>query len=402
MNTYQYNALFTGQGSQYVGMLDEFSSEPLADGIFADASEILGYDLLKTAEDEEKIYKTQYSQPLNYVYEYLQYVLYKNATGREPENMIGHSMGEFAALACSGVVDFETGLRLIIKRGELMSQAAPDFLMISVIGTEVAEVEQIIAHYTEKKNKEVYISNFNGKGQTIVTISKDDLEAFETAAKDINDKVRVISLKLLYPFHTRYMKPFADELAKVMNGMDFHEPRVNLILNATGKMFRGGKSENLKKYMAEQMYMPVRFTECMRQAYLTGVNNWVEFGPKTVLAKIVSREFSGANTLLAAKFNLHEMQEKNEAIEAEKKEHVDDIGLYLKILTSRPNLPQCTETSKITEKYRLLRKIYLSQEKESLQIGEVTHNEATRKIFLEAMQLKGYSKQECEKLIFTA
>lgn len=400
MNINQYNALFTGQGAQYAGMFDEFSNEPMALEIFADASNILSYDLLETSRDEEKIYLTQYSQPLNFVYEYLQFILYQQNTSRKPKNMIGHSMGEFAALACAGVVDFETGLRLIKKRGELMAQVAPDYLMVSVIGIEYAEVEQLLTHYTEKEHKESYISNCNGKEQTIVTIPKDGLKAFETTAKEVNEKVRIMALKLPYPFHTRYMKPFADKLVKVLEDVDFHEPKVDIILNVTGKPFQARNSEILKKYMAEQMYMPVQFTKCMRQAYLTGVNNWVEFGPKPLLSKMVAREFDGANTLLAVKHNLQRMKESSETTEEGKEDSLfNAIGLYLKLLTSRRNLPHCTETSKITAKYRLLRKLYLSLEKEGTHIDEAAQGVFARLTFLEAMQLKGYSKQECEDML---
>lgn len=112
-NINKWNALFTGQGAQFSEMFSPFLSNNDSKQILRKSSDILGYDVLKIVADKQKINQTQYTQPLNYIYQYMVYKRYLENVSIAPDTMIGHSMGEFIALTCSGAIRFTDGLKLI-------------------------------------------------------------------------------------------------------------------------------------------------------------------------------------------------------------------------------------------------------------------------------------------------
>lgn len=391
-----YNALFTGQGAQYVGMLDEFIESQTE--ILNKANEILGYDLVEISRDENKIYQTKFTQPFNFIYEYLKYKTFSNEYSWTPQYMIGHSMGEFVALTCANVLKFEDGLRLISKRAELMSQVESGYRMVSVIGIDIQDIEKLCNSYEDKYGKKVLISNCNGSLQTIVSIEDAEIERFKTFSIEKYSIVMIKELKVLYPFHTRYMKPFADEFKETVEKTEFLKPQVGLILNANGRCFESEDLLVLKKYMVEQMYMPVRFTECMKQGFFTGVNTWIEFGPKPVLAKMLKREY---NTLDVFHVNelLGESSEWEESTSARvSKDEIEDVlGKYLYVLSSSETKSENADYSSISGKYRLLKKLHSSFENKVSSEDYEYQIAYAKTLFEDAMSMKGYTKDEfCE------
>ncbi|PYG88036.1 polyketide biosynthesis malonyl-CoA-[acyl-carrier-protein] transacylase [Ruminiclostridium sufflavum DSM 19573] len=391
-----YNALFTGQGSQFADMFDPFIDMGQSREILERASEVLGYDILKVSHDEEKIFKTHYSQPLNYVYEYMLFQMLKEETSYKPNVVVGHSMGEFAALACMGAVDFDTGLNLIKLRGELMTHVNAEFLMVSVIGISSVEVEMLVESYNAAKERDVNISNYNGSSQTIVTIQKDDFENFENYVTMLYDNAIVKKLKLPYPFHTKHMKKYSVKLAEYMDKLVLHKMVVPMISNVTG---RPCKDIYLKKYLVEQMYMPIHFSDCMNYAYLTGVNNWVEFGPGSVLGKIVKREYPDAQVFSANKeVGRADSDFKNKKVEKETDSLKKQIEHYLYYITTYADKEGCTEYQDITKNYNLLRKLYLSQDIASAGKKDAKQEEYVRRLFMDTMKLKGYKVQTLDSM----
>ena len=388
-----YNALFTGQGAQYVGMLDEFIESQAE--ILNKINEILGYDLVEISHDENKIYQTKFTQPINFVYEYLKYKTFSNKYSWTAQYMIGHSMGEFVALTCANVLKFEDGLRLISKRAELMSRVESGYRMVSVIGIDIQDVEKLCNSYEDKYGKKVLISNCNGSLQTIVSIEDAEIERFKTFSIEKYSTVAIKELKVLYPFHTRYMKPFADEFKEIVEKTEFLKPKVGLILNANGRCFESEDLLVLKKYMVEQMYMPVRFTECMKQGFFTGVNTWIEFGPKPVLARMLKREY---NSLYV--FHVNELLGESSEWEESTRTRVgedeikDVLGKYLYVLASSETKSENADYSSISGKYRLLKKLHSSFENKVSSEDYEYQTTYAKTLFEDAMSMKGYNKEE--------
>ncbi len=401
-------ALFTGQGAQYVNMLDEFVEKDM--DTLKRASDVLGYDILEMSRDKDKIFKTEYSQPLNFVYEYLKF---KEFSKYNATIMIGHSMGEFVALTCAGVLDFAAGLKLIMMRAKCMSKVKAGYRMFSVMGITNKEVEKLCnCNYSNiqresdsyndnriqirsNSSTEILVSNYNGKKQTIVTVQKDQIDSFKELFKKEYPKVLIKDLKLDYPFHTIHMKNCADEFKKIIDKTEFVKSDIKIILNATGRMFDLNRPTLLKKYLVEQMYRPVRFTDCLKEGFLSGEKIWIEFGPKPVLSKMAMREYKDVKAFsvsqIGAKTNIKDVtftpkiQEKD--IIAKLKEY-----LYILSTTETKNVDEL-ECKEISKKYRLLSKMYSSyakqdtNEKNEDEDYQYQYNYA-KKIFEEAMLLK--------------
>lgn len=379
-----WNALFTGQGSNRVDMFDLFLDNQEWVEHIEQASSILNYDLMEVMHDEDKISETSYAQPLNFVYEYMLYQQYMEQVKEKPQVMVGHSMGEFVALACSGTVDFEQGVRIVDCRGRLMSQVDPSYTMVALMGVDAQEVEFIMERYNAGKKENAAISNYNGSLQTIITVKQEALESFRNFVQNENKQVIAKVIGVQYPFHTTHMKKFALQFREYLNGISFQKMQVPIVSNVNGKILT---DHNIKRYLFEQMYMPVRFTECIHYANLLATDYWVEFGPKPVLGKIVGREYPDqitylASNLLLGKMDAMENEENSVSISMREK-----IAYYLKCITTLPSKGENINYQQITKNYEILKKVYLATNNGNLG----TQQSYIEQVFIETMNLKGYN-----------
>ena len=208
--------LFPGQGSQAVGMgaelFDKYADEvKQADGI-------LGYSLraLCTEDPDEKLNLTQYTQPALFIVEALTYLDRIGSGEQKPNYVAGHSLGEYAALFAAGAFDFETGIRLVQKRGELMGQAKGGG-MAAVIGMDADTIKEVLAGAGVET---IDVANYNSPGQIILSGPVKDLD---DVADELEEKGarRVIVLKVSAAFHSRYMEPAQKEFASYLETVSF-------------------------------------------------------------------------------------------------------------------------------------------------------------------------------------
>jgi malonyl CoA-acyl carrier protein transacylase len=279
--------VFPGQGSQKRGMgqglFDEVSEYAAVE---KDVDAILGYSLRKLClEDaDNRLKETQFTQPCLYVVNALHY--YKAASqGARPAYLAGHSLGEYNALLAAGVFDFLTGLRLVQKRGDLMSRAKNGG-MAAVIGLGARLVAEVIE---ENGLASIDIANFNSPSQTVVSGPIEDIRRagpfFEKAGARI-----YMPLQVSAAFHSRYMADAAKAFADFLAPMSFAAPKTPVIANVTALLYPTANApESVKSLLVNQMAHSVQWTQSIRFLISQGVTQFSEMGPGNVLTRSVQQ-----------------------------------------------------------------------------------------------------------------
>uniref|UniRef100_A0A2Z2H198 [acyl-carrier-protein] S-malonyltransferase n=1 Tax=Herpetosiphon sp. B060 TaxID=2002978 RepID=A0A2Z2H198_9CHLR len=272
--------IFPGQGSQKQGMGEDlFEAFPeLTD----QASQILGYSIreLCLRDPQRQLAQTQYTQPALYVICVLSY-LAEVSRGIRPDFVAGHSVGEYSALFAADVFDFETGLRLVQKRGELMAKAQNGG-MAAVGGLSEAQIRSIL---NQHQLYSLDIANLNAPTQVVLSGPNDDIIAaqavFEAAQAQLYIKLNVSGA-----FHSRYMNKSRDEFGTFIASMQFAEPRIPVIANLDANPYT---ASTIKRNLVEQITHSVRWVESIEYLLHAGVNEFKEIGPGTVLTKLNQR-----------------------------------------------------------------------------------------------------------------
>lgn len=270
--------VFPGQGSQFKGMgkelLDDFKT--LSDI----ADNVLGYSLRELCVDDplNQLNKTQFTQPAIYVVSALSYLKWYEESSQKADYLAGHSLGEYNALFAAGVFDFETGLKLVKKRGELMGRASAGG-MAAVLGISVQEINNILRDNNFTK---IDVANFNSSTQTVLS---GDLSEINAAAKIFErNKARYIVLPVSAAFHSRYMTEAKAEFELFLKGVPFNKLAAPVISNVTA---RPHTSDSLKVYMADQITNSVRWLDTVHYLLDQCVFEFKELGPGNVLTKLV-------------------------------------------------------------------------------------------------------------------
>ncbi|HVI45321.1 MAG TPA: ACP S-malonyltransferase [Chitinophaga sp.] len=267
--------MFPGQGSQYKGMGKElfkiFSKEVQR------ASDILGYDLeeLCVKDPERKLNQTAFTQPALYVVNALEY--YRRHRDSQPAYLIGHSLGEYNALLAARAFDFETGLRLVQKRGVLMA-AALGGSMAAVLGLQVEDLRQKLADggYTT-----IDVANYNTPTQTVIAGQQ---ETINRIVKDFDGQgIKIVPLNVSAPFHSRYMKPAAEEFAAFLRDFNFSRLQFPVIANATARPYEDNSVADL---LSTQIASSVQWTDSVRYLMGKGITMFEEIGGG-ILTKMV-------------------------------------------------------------------------------------------------------------------
>lgn len=270
--------LFPGQGSQKKGMgADLFDAYP---DLTAKADNILGYSIkeLCLEDPRRELTQTQFTQPALFVVNALMYLRNLEEGNAKPDFVAGHSLGEYNALFAAGCFDFETGLRLVQRRGALMSQAK-DGGMAAVIGLVEDQVRDIL----EKSGMdELDIANLNTTYQVVLSGPKQQINDIKPFFEEAKVKMYT-PLKVSAAFHSRYMEPARDEFAAFLNEFDLADPEIPVIANITARPYEPGA---IRQNLANQITGSVRWTDSIRYLLGFGVTDFQEVGPGKVLAKM--------------------------------------------------------------------------------------------------------------------
>ena len=208
--------VFPGQGSQSVGMLAPLAgAEPLVQETFAEASDVLGYDLWKLCQGgpEDELGKTERTQPAMLAAGVATWRVWRKHGGGLPAAMAGHSLGEYSALVCSGALDFRTAVGLVQFRGQAMQAAVPagQGAMAAILGIDDAEVEAACREAAQGET--VQAANFNSPGQVVIAGTAAAVDRAIEVAKAKGAK-RAIKLPVSVPSHSPLMQPAAERLRR--------------------------------------------------------------------------------------------------------------------------------------------------------------------------------------------
>lgn len=282
--------IFPGQGSQFKGMgKDVF---PLFPELVESASGILGYSLedLCLGDAQGRLSQTQYTQPALFAVNAMHYFRQRDLQGAadaglKPDFFAGHSLGEYNALLAAGVFSFETGLRLVKKRGELMG-AANGGGMAAVLGVPAGEVRAIL---DGNGFDEIDIANLNTPTQTVIAGAKKLL----VAAVDLfaQRDLRCVILNVSAAFHSRQMQVVQAEFSRFLRQFTFEVPSVTVIANATARPY---DSTCIAETLARQIASPVQWVDSIRYLMGRGDIEFQEIGA-SVLSKMV-REIQARET----------------------------------------------------------------------------------------------------------
>ena len=292
--------VFPGQGSQTVGMLAELAATyPQVEETFREASDALGYDLwqLVSQGPAEELNKTWQTQPALLTASVAIYRVWQAQGGEQPVLMAGHSLGEYSALVCAGVLNFADAVKLVELRGKLMQEAVPEGTgaMQAIIGLDDAAIRQ--ACEESAQGQVVSPVNFNSPGQVVIAGNKEAVERAGAACKAAGAK-RALPLPVSVPSHCALMKPAADKLAVALEGITFNTPAVPVINNVDVKAESDASA--IRHALVRQLYSPVRWTESVEAMATQGVTHLLEMGPGKVLTGLTKRI---VDTLTAAAVN---------------------------------------------------------------------------------------------------
>lgn len=274
--------VFPGQGSQEIGMgstlFDEFVE------LTMEADKILGYSIkeLCLQDPYSQLGQTQYTQPALYVVNALSYLKTIKDTGRKPDYVAGHSLGEYNALFAAGVYDFATGLELVKERGRLMSQAQGG-KMAAIIGLSEQEI------INELKNnglESINIANYNTPTQIVISGPKEEIDLAQPIFEKV-PKLRLYApLKVSGAFHSQYMSKAKEQFERHLNSVKLNPIKIPVISNVKARPY---KQDEIKVTLASQIDSPVKWTESIRYLMGCGEMDFKEIGPGKVLQNMIRR-----------------------------------------------------------------------------------------------------------------
>ncbi len=271
--------LFPGQGSQSVGMGTELFSK--FSNIIAESNEVLGYSIeeLCLREDATDLNLTNFTQPALYVVSCLQAKLLIEE-GKSPSFAAGHSVGEFAALQCAHAFSFIDGLRMVAKRGEIMSKVSGGG-MAAVIGMDA---DKISITLEEQGADQIDLANFNSPGQIVISGPAPQIAQVLSPLKDSGARM-VVPLKVSGAFHSRMMKGPAEEFAVYLQNFSFSLPQFPVFSNVEAKPY--SSEDAIPELLIKQIFSPVRWTEVIQGLRQKSVEDFIECGPGNVLTKLL-------------------------------------------------------------------------------------------------------------------
>ena len=291
--------LFPGQGSQVVGMGNEFYTNfDVVKKIFHQADEKLNFKISKVILEgpADKLQLTEVTQPAILTVSYSIFKVLKdefNFDFTSFKYFAGHSLGEYSALVCSNAIKFDDALYLLQERGKAMQEAVPvgEGGMIAILGLKIEEVKKYF-NSVIIKNGVCQIANDNAEGQVIASGDINSINELQKFLKE--KKIKSIPLKVSAPFHCELMKPAATKMKEKIDNVEFTKPTIPIINNVTAQ--EESKPEAIKSLLVEQIYSTVKWRESLINMNSKNIKNYVEIGPGKALSGMVKRTLKNSNS----------------------------------------------------------------------------------------------------------
>ena len=277
--------IFPGQGSQFPGMgKDLFDKFEMAKEMFHVSDEILGFDLstIILKGSKEDLQQTRVTQPAIFLHS----IITAKVMGADfqPDAVAGHSLGEFSALTAAGVIDFESGLKLVSQRAEAMQKACniSKGTMAAILGMEDKKVDEIC----QQISGVVVAANYNCPGQLVISGS---IDAIESACEDLKaaGAKRALILPVGGAFHSPLMEPARAELENAIDSTSFSDPLCPIYQNSPAIAVED--PIEIQKNLIAQLTAPVRWSQSINSMIESGITNFIEVGPGKVLQGLVRK-----------------------------------------------------------------------------------------------------------------
>ncbi len=286
-----FSVLFPGQGSQSVGMAKEFYYNfDYVKNLFDKADDVLNFSISRLIFEgpKELLDQTENTQPAIFLVSYSIFNVIKNETKLDIENakfFAGHSLGEYSALSCSGVINFEDTIKLLKIRGNAMQNAVPknEGGMVAVLGEEIETIKGIIENNKNQYN--CFLANDNSNGQVVISGKTEDINKFIIELKKL--KIKNVKLPVSAPFHCPLMSPATKIMNKELSNTNFSSPNNMILSNVTAQP--SNNPQNLRNLLIEQIEKPVRWRESIINMINYGSKKFIEIGPGKVLSGLVKR-----------------------------------------------------------------------------------------------------------------
>lgn len=282
--------VFPGQGSQSVGMLADLTEQySQIKETFSEASDVLGYDLWNIVQnDNDKLNQTQVTQPALLSASYAIWKIMQENKSYSVDYLAGHSLGEYSALVCAGVLQFEDAVKLVEARGNFMQQAVPagTGAMFAIIGLDDEKILSACQSAAESTGEVTSAVNFNSPGQVVIAGTTAAAGKAAELCKEAGAK-RALPLAVSVPSHCALMRPAAEQLEAMLTNVTFASPNIPVVNNVDVKMETD--PEAIQSALVRQLYCPVRWTESISFLAENGVNQLFEVGPGKVLTGLTKR-----------------------------------------------------------------------------------------------------------------
>lgn len=271
--------MFPGQGAQYVGMGKDFYEQiSVCKEMFELAGKASGLDVEALCfEENEQINITEYTQIAMLAAEVAMLKAVEEK-GIKPDVTAGLSLGEYGALAASGVMTPEDVFKIVRKRGIYMQEAVPKGgAMVAVLGLDTEVIEKIC----EEVDGTVSIANYNCPGQIVITGEEQAVQAAVAKLSEAGAK-RCVTLKVSGPFHSQMLTGAGEKLAKELDGVEIHDIQIPYIANVTADYV--SKKEDVKPLLQKQVSSSVRWQQTIERMIADGVDTFIEIGPGKTLS----------------------------------------------------------------------------------------------------------------------
>lgn len=284
--------VFPGQGSQFPGMADPWTSHDAGRAILEEASTAMGRDVVEGCRDETALATTEFVQPALLACGVAAFRVLL-AEGVTFAGAAGHSLGEFAALVAAGVVELADALAMVVVRGRAMQAAgvARPGTMSALLGVGAEEAAVLC---DEARGGDVLlVANENSPAQVVISGSVPAIERAEVLAA--GRRIRAVRLKVAGAFHSPLMEAAVAPLGEAIDRVGFHAPSMPVASNVTGELVRD--ADELRVLLKRHVVAPVRWERCARALERAGADTFVEAGPGDVLTKLAKRAVPGSRAV---------------------------------------------------------------------------------------------------------
>ncbi len=280
--------VFPGQGSQSLGMLAELAAAHAEVQVaFEEASQGAGVDLWALSQgQEEQLNRTENTQPALLAASVAVWRVWQKLGGAQPAQLSGHSLGEYSALVCAGALSLHDAAALVAERGRLMQAAVPAGVgaMAAILGGDDAQIAQVCAEVAQ--GQVVAPANYNSPGQLVIAGNVEAVDRALARLAELGVK-KAIKLAVSVPSHCMLMRGAADRLRERMASLNWQLPSIPVIQNAEAKSY--ATLDDIRGALQRQLYLPVRWTECVQALAAGGATRVAECGPGKVLAGLIKR-----------------------------------------------------------------------------------------------------------------